>query len=247
MNDISDRRFTPNQPRAVLLDLDDTIIVDDSVSEPSWRIVCNRFAPLIGSISADEFYSTIKACSDDFWENPENHISGRLDLHQARRGVVLMAFSRLGLDHSGVAVELADAFTSEKDRAITLFPGALETLHSFKNRGLSLALITNGSAAVQRSKIERFGLEYLFDSIYIEGEFGVGKPDERVFRAALNDLKVDAAEAWMVGDDLKRDIAGAQKLGILGIWVDWRGRGLSLTGSVKPDYIIRSLSQLNYS
>jgi hypothetical protein len=68
MNDISDRRFTPNQPRAVLLDLDDTIIVDDSVSEPSWRIVCNRFAPLIGSISADEFYSTIKACSDDFWK-----------------------------------------------------------------------------------------------------------------------------------------------------------------------------------
>jgi putative hydrolase of the HAD superfamily len=245
LNDTTSAKAFFNKPRAVLLDLDDTIIVDDAVSEKSWRAVCNRFAPLVGRIGVGELYSSIKSSSDAYWGDTANHRQGRLDLYQARREVVIMAFSNLGLGTANMAIEIADAFSAEKDRLITLVPGAMEILHLLKNSGLRMALITNGSSLVQRRKIQRFQLESFFDFILIEGEMGMGKPDERVFQEALTKLKVNAPEAWMVGDDLIRDISGAQKLGIWSIWVDWREAGLPQTASIFPNCIIKSLSQLS--
>ncbi len=49
----------------------------------------------------------------------------------------------------------------------------------------SLGLVTNGAAAAQRAKIERFELARFFDVIVVEGEAGFGKPDPRVFERAL--------------------------------------------------------------
>ena len=245
VNNSASNKNLLEKPRAILLDMDDTIIVDDPVSEKSWRTVCRRFAPRIGIDDPDALYAAIKASSRDFWRDYNNHRQGRLDLRSARRDVVVRAFAGLGLKADSTAVELADAFSVEKDRAIAPLPGALETLQLFKERGLPLALITNGASDIQREKIRRFDLARFFDTILIEGEFGVGKPDERVFRAALDRLNVPASHAWMVGDDLDRDIAGAKNAGVRSIWVDWRGRGLPEKSAVRPDCIIGSLSQLS--
>ncbi len=57
-------------------------------------------------------------------------------------------------------------------------------------------------------------------------------------------MNVTAPESCMIGDDLERDIGGAQKLGIFGIWVDWGGTGLPKSTHVQPDKIIGTLSEL---
>ena len=124
------------------------------------------------------------------------------------------------------------------------FPGAIDTLKHFRRNNIPLALVTNGAAEIQRRKIRRFDLEPLFDFIVIESEFGFGKPDERVFQHALNQLGVDKKDAWMIGDDLARDVAGAKQAGIPGIWVDWQNKGLPASSVVQPDRIIRSISEL---
>lgn len=85
-----------------------------------------------------------------------------------------------------------------------------------------------------------------FDFIVIEEEFGHGKPDERVFFHALKKLNVTPGEAWMVGDDLERDIGGAQNVGIPGIWVDWRGGGLPASTKIQPERIIKSVAELMF-
>ncbi len=54
-------------------------------------------------------------------------------------------------------------------------PGALETLARIRDRGIRLALITNGSAELQRGKIRRFDLERFFDASLVEGEFGADR------------------------------------------------------------------------
>ena len=84
----------------------------------------------------------------------------------------------------------------------------------------------------------------LFDAILVEGELGFGKPDERVYRRALSALGVEPADAWMVGDNLELDVGAPQKLGMSGVWIDARGRGLPGDSAVKPDYIVRSLADL---
>jgi putative hydrolase of the HAD superfamily len=132
----------------------------------------------------------------------------------------------------------------EREDALQPFPGAIEALRHLRGQGVRLALITNGNADAQRRKIDRFDLSPLFDSILIEGEFGVGKPDERVYLHALDQLNVKPEEAWMVGDDLEWDVRAPQRLGMFAIWLDFAGRGLPESSLVRPDRIIRSLSEL---
>ena len=47
----------------------------------------------------------------------------------------------------------------------------------------------------------------------------VGKPEEAFFRSALEDLRLEAGEVAMVGDDVEADVAGAKRAGLLGIQV----------------------------
>jgi putative hydrolase of the HAD superfamily len=241
---MKDRSVCSLSPEAVLLDLDDTLIVDDALTEQAWRAACRKFAPKIGSINDEDLCKVIRLTANHYWENPEQHRSGRLNLYQSRREIVRQSLSSLGFKSNELADGLADTYSSEKERAITLVPGALETLQSLKKDGVRLALLTNGSPETQRRKIERFGLAPYFDYILIEGEFGVGKPDQRVFSAALGKLSVSPSQACMVGDDLPRDIASAMRAGIFSFWVDWRGNGLPVDASIQPDCVIRCVAEI---
>lgn len=234
----------PTPVKAILLDMDDTIIADDPFTQEAWWTACNHFSGQLQGVSAADLKSEIGKARELYWKDPERHRVGRLNLANARRDVVNLAFSCLKIDAPEIANSLADLFSAEKERLCSPFPGALEALQVFKDRGLRLALLTNGASDTQRKKINRFGLARFFDHIIIEGEFGTGKPDERVFRSALEILCVKPGESWMVGDDLGRDIAGAQKLGIHSIWVDFRKTGLPRDNIVKPDRIIRSIAEL---
>jgi putative hydrolase of the HAD superfamily len=124
------------------------------------------------------------------------------------------------------------------------FPGACETVDALKRRGVRLALVTNGPGPQQRSKVKRFELAHRFDHIQIEGEHGFGKPEERAYLHAMQALGVRPDETWMVGDNLEWEVAAPQRLGITGIWHDVLGEGLPPGSAVRPDRIIRSLTEL---
>jgi putative hydrolase of the HAD superfamily len=237
--------FITRPPRAILVDMDDTIIVDDAVGEEAWRAACRKYAAVLGNLNADELYAAIRNVAAEYWQDAVHQRERRLQINPARREVVRLTFSQLRIKNDEIADKLADTYSSEKDRLIAPIPGALDTLRYFKSRGLRLALLTNGGADMQRRKVRRFGLESIFEYILIEGEFGAGKPDERVYRAAMDRLNVSPKETWMVGDDLQRDLGGSQKLGIFSIWVDYRGAGVPSSSLVKPDHIIKSLKDLS--
>jgi len=176
--------------------------------------------------------------------DPERHREGRLDLGAARREIVRMSLIEVGVDSSTLAGKIAEKYTRERDIGIQPFPDAIDTVRWLRDCGCRLALLTNGSGAAQRAKISRFGLNALFDSVLIEGEMGFGKPDHRVYAMALRALMVAAADAWMVGDNLEWDVAQPQRMRLFGIWVDAQGAGLPETAIVRPDRIVRTLSEL---
>jgi len=234
------RRF----PKAILLDLDDTILAFSDSADPCWRRVCEKFAPQIEGLTAGDLFSAIEESRSWFWEDPERHRRGRLDLDKARREIVVGAFLRLNINAQDLAIGIADSYTSEREETVQPFPGAIDTLHHLTDQGILLGLITNGNAASQRRKIDQFGLGPYFDVILIEGEFGVGKPDERVYLHVLEQLNVKPEEAWMIGDNLEWDVEAPQRLGIFSIWVDFEGKGLPESSRVCPDRIIQSLTEL---
>ena len=228
------------KPKAILFDLDDTIVADDAVYERAWENVFKKPILQAGELDVSKLWAAIKQTGEWYYSDPERLRKARQNLYAARREVVAIALSSLGIDHPKLAYELADLYSEEKEKAYFVYPDAIETISHFKKEGIPLALLTNGSSEYQRKKIERFGLAPFFSYIFIEGELGMGKPDERVFRHALERFGVvDPSEAWMVGDRLEYDVKPAQKLGIYAIWVDRRGEGLPESITVQPDRIIR--------
>jgi putative hydrolase of the HAD superfamily len=231
-------------PKGALFDLDDTILSINASVEESWRKVSADFSSRYSGLSAGNLMDAINVVREWYWGDLERHRRGRLNLDLARREVVEIALARLGINDSRAAGELSGAYGKEIEKNMQPFPGAIDTLKHFRRNNIMLALVTNGASEIQRRKIRRFDLEPLFDFIVIESEFGFGKPDERVFQHALNQLGIDKKDAWMIGDDLARDVAGAKQAGIPGIWVDWQNKGLPESSIVQPDRIIRSISEL---
>jgi HAD superfamily hydrolase (TIGR01458 family) len=86
------------------------------------------------------------------------------------------------------------------------------------------------------------GLEYAAD---IEATV-LGKPSPAYFAAAVEALDADPEMAWMVGDDIESDIAGAQRFGLRTVLVR-TGKFRPDTverGSVMPEGIVSSVAQL---
>jgi putative hydrolase of the HAD superfamily len=233
-----------NLPEAILLDLDDTIVSHSDGTEELWQKLCYQYAAMIEGLNPDVLYSAVREISHWYWSDFERHRLGRLNMKETRREYIALTFSKLGVENREVSNRLADAYTEQREDLVYLFPGAFNTLQTLKNQGIKLGLITNGTSETQRAKIEKFGLAPFFDCITIEGEFGQGKPEIEVFRHTLGKLNVKAAGAWMAGDDLARDIAGANNAGIYSIWIDPENRGLPEDSPGKPDRIIQSISRL---
>ena len=173
----------------------------------------------------------------------------RQKLREARREIVMDAFVALSRDGASIPSRatqhaIADRFSSYRDEQMHIFPDAHQTIDTLRERGVRLALITNGDGEGQRAKIERFDLAHRFHHIQIEGEYGFGKPEPRAYLHALERLEVGARDSWMVGDNLEWEVAAPQRLGIHAIWFDAHNAGLPEGSSIRPDRVVRRLSEL---
>jgi HAD superfamily hydrolase (TIGR01509 family) len=231
-------------PKAVFLDLDDTILNDSLNIGDCWELACDSCRDDWADIDRAHLLSSIVRTRDWFWSDRDRHRRGRLDLRAARTEIVEIALREMGLERPALARSIGEAYSDERERRMEPLPGAIETVRWLRGQSCHLVLLTNGSSAAQRRKIERFALADLFHHILIEGEMGFGKPDPRAFARALGSAGVDPSDAWMVGDNLEWDVSQARRLGIHAIWVDHRGRGVPEGSDIHPDRIVQSIAEL---
>ncbi len=222
--------------------MDGTILDWQTGMEESWLASCEAHCD--GSFLTIEMHEAIRKRRAWFWDDPERALRGRLDLDAASREIVRLAFADTGLDAVELAHRIADDYRARRAAFLAPYPGAIDTLTAIRERGIRTALLTNGGALSQRLSVERHGLAGYFDCIVIEGEFGAGKPDERVFRHALESCGCGPESTWMVGDNLAADIAPAIALGMRGVWVDSEGAGLPEGAPVRPHRVVRSIREL---
>lgn len=123
------------------------------------------------------------------------------------------------------------------------FPDTETLLQCLRQRGYRLGLITNGPGFRQRKKLELLGLSRSFDEILISGEFGVQKPDPSIFLEMARRMKLAPPSMAFVGDSLETDIAGANSVGMVSVWVQtspWRIAG----EEYRPAYRINDIFEL---
>jgi len=134
------------------------------------------------------------------------------------------------------------------DHGITLnaelIPGAAEVLHELKNRGYPLCLVADGYWNTYYNVLGDYGLWDLFDARAVSEKIGVEKPDPRMFIHAMKQLGIKQEHydrVVMVGNNLERDIKGANKLGMVSVWLDWAPRRSKVPANALeiPDYTIK--------
>ncbi|MBR4017791.1 MAG: HAD family hydrolase [Oscillospiraceae bacterium] len=103
------------------------------------------------------------------------------------------------------------------------FPETVEILRKLKSRNIKLAIVTNITPELlehQRKKVDALGIGSLFDAVVYSAEFGVHKPDRRIFDHAAALLGVPNEQCLFVGDDPQSDVAGALSAGMEVVWLD---------------------------
>jgi putative hydrolase of the HAD superfamily len=229
--------------KALLFDLDDTLLDYSSCQDACWTASCSAVAEPAG-VDPAALLGAIWEIRRWFWDDPGRHQAERTNMVGAWAKIAELGLARLECASDGLARRIAEDFAARRRAAERLYPEALATLDALRARGVPLGLVTNGDARLQRGKIDRHLLAPYFGVVVIEGEFGKGKPDAAVFRHALTGLGADPAGTWMVGDHLVWDIEGAQRVGVRGAWIDRPRSGLPPEQAIQPERIIHALDEL---
>lgn len=112
------------------------------------------------------------------------------------------------------ARRVAARFVSESRAALRRNKALLERLAGRFRLGVVSNFYGNLDAVLASE-----GLDALFGAAADSARVGAQKPDPALFRWALERLGAGPGEAWMVGDSLKRDMAGAEGLGMGHVWL----------------------------
>jgi putative hydrolase of the HAD superfamily len=121
----------------------------------------------------------------------------------------------------GLANTLYREFTRMEN--YVLFDDVRPTIAALQGAGLLLGIVSNFEAWLE----DWFGLHELIETFpvrVISGIEGIEKPDERIYRLALERTGVDAADAAYVGDNPEFDVDPPAALGMFPVLVDRRER-----------------------
>lgn len=234
--------------KAILFDLDETLILDEAVSEEAFRAAA-ALAAGAGGVDSALLARTAGAISRRLWaEGPHYAYCQRIG-HSAWEGLWArydqgehptiaalrdwapgyrlrtwqLALAEQGIRDDDLAEVMVARF-SEARRSYPLYPEIEGLLAALTEQGFVLGIVTNGVPDLQREKLAGCGVAHLFQASVVSGEIDCGKPDPGIFRHICRELGVAPSECVMVGDNPERDVAGAMAVGMKSVWVQRNGR-----------------------
>ncbi len=130
-----------------------------------------------------------------------------------------------------------------------LIPGAGEVLKQLHDDGFTIALVADGEWESFQNVYRKNGLGYCFDAWVVSEVVGQQKPAPIMFETAyekLNLTEIDKSRIVMIGNNLKKDIAGANRQGLTSIWLDWSPRYFHTVKEPEwqPDYTVHTPAEL---
>jgi HAD superfamily hydrolase (TIGR01509 family) len=183
-------------PAAYLLDLYDTLVTAD------WHGWWDELRDLTGATDEQlaEGYETTRLQRN----------SGGFESAEEEMRAVLTAGGIPDPDGTLVTT-LVHAERSLGGR-VAVFDDTMPTLAGLRVEGVRTAIVSNCNRGT-RETIERLGLDVAADALVLSCERRAAKPDPRIYRAALDDVGVDAADAIFV-DDQTAYCDGARAVGL---------------------------------
>ncbi|MCX7657679.1 MAG: HAD family hydrolase [Oscillospiraceae bacterium] len=139
----------------------------------------------------------------------------------------------------------ADGIVEKAD----LIFGARETIKFLTGQGHIIVLVADGEAKSFENIFRLHGIYGCFSSIICSEKIGERKPSRKMFEAAMKSAGLsdgDKGRIIMVGNNLARDVKGANEMGIISVFMDWSPRYPKTPSDLSetPDYIIHEPKEL---
>ena len=128
-------------------------------------------------------------------------------------------------------------------------PGADQVLKQLHEEGFTIALVADGEWESFQNVYRKNGLGYCFDAWVVSEVVGLQKPAPIMFETAYEKLGLTDADKHrivMIGNNLKKDIAGANRQGLISVWLDWSPRYFHSVEEPdwQPDYTVKTPLEL---
>ena len=163
--------------RALLFDLDGTLVNNDPLHFQAWQNLLARHGLTID----EDFYNA--------------RISGRPNAE-----IVTDLLPGLAPDAVSEFIEQKESYYRSIATRLAPLPGLVDILNWAAGRELGLALVTNAPQHNVRFVIEALDLQGVFHRTVLADDLPAGKPDPAPYRAALQNLGVTAAQALAFED-----------------------------------------------
>jgi len=203
--------------RLVAFDMDDTLYSEVQYVRSGYRAVASHIARLAG-LSADDLFDRMWwhfQCGD-------------------RRKVFDAVLADFSLQSRFRVSDLVDLYRAHRP-AIRLAQDAEEVLTTLRDRGLRLAVVSDGPLEQQKRKAEALRLAERVDAIVFTDALppGSAKPSPAAFAQLMKDFGIAPQQCLYVADNPAKDFVGPNVLGWLTVQIV-RERGIYRAESPPP-------------
>ena len=230
--------------KAILFDINGTlvdILTDEGLSE-IYRSLSNYLGYHGIDIAPDklrkEYFARMQRQKKESAEEfPE------FDTVQLWQELILEYLSEVEPDEAAtMALQLAKMYRAISMFTLKPYPGVIETLALLAER-YRLGVLSDAQSAWAVPELKWAGLATFFETVVVSGDLGYRKPDPRIFSLALEQMELSPEEVLFVGNDMYRDIYGAQMAKMKAVYFA-TNQGRSKHKGVEPDYIIYNFDEL---
>ena len=194
--------------KGVLIDFDNTFYIYEPCHKEALVAVAEEMQKSIGEI--EDFYDTYKKA--------QKIVKNRISTQAASHSRVLYFQNMFELLGKGSQPELSlrletlywDVFIGE----MKLVPGLIKFLEKYREKGIKIVVVSDMTTSIQFKKMTTLKVVHLVDFVVTSEEAGIEKPGSAIFDVALEKAGLKPNNAIMIGDSFKKDIEGAENMGM---------------------------------
>lgn len=206
--------------KTVIFDVDDTLY--DQIL-PFKKAVQSFFDRSFTDEELNQFYISNRKFSDELFHQSA---AGEIPLEQLHIYRITEAAKLFGITLSSTEALLFQEKYLQEQHNIHLFLETEQLINYLHEQNVQLAVLTNGEKAHQMMKIKQLQLDRWIpeEHLFISGALGMAKPSKQVFTHIEQQLALDKAQTFYIGDSFDHDIIGAKQVGWKAIWMNHRRR-----------------------
>ncbi|MEY2741791.1 MAG: hypothetical protein RIS21_159, partial [Planctomycetota bacterium] len=175
--------------RAIFFDVDDTLFSTTSFAERAREAAVEAMLSMGVRASRETVLAELQEVVREFSSNYEHHFDKLLSR--------LPVDATAGLSAQLVVAAAVIAYHETKFRDLVAYDDVTEVMRLLWRSGLTLGIITSGLTVKQAEKIVRLRVHRFIDpkAVFISDAIGIGKPNPKLYRRAVDRLGLAPSEA----------------------------------------------------